>query len=400
VPAPFTILRGVRKLPPATTLTVSADGRRQQQTYWQLPAGSAGSGPGAEAEAADAVLAALRRAVRRRKVADVPTGVLLSGGLDSSLIVALLAEQDAAAVKTFSVGFDTVGGVAGDEFAYSDLVAQRFRTDHRQIRVPPEDVVAALPRAVGAMSEPMMSHDSVAFYLLSEQVAQHVKVVQSGQGADEVFAGYHWYPRMADANDVAATYAGIYFDRDHDEMREALAPDHVGRDYSREFVDDFLAASPGPTAVDKVLHLDTGIMLVDDPVKRVDNMTMAFGLEARVPFLDHELVELAASLPSGLKLRNGGKHVLKQAARRVLPAAVIDRPKGYFPLPGLKYLRGPYLDFVRAVLDDDRARQRGLFARRYVERLLADPENELTPKGHSKLWQVAALELWLQQHGL
>jgi asparagine synthase (glutamine-hydrolysing) len=141
-------------------------------------------------------------------------------------------------------------------------------------------------------------------------------------------------------------------------------------------------------------------MLVDDPVKRVDNMTMAWGLEGRVPFLDHELVELAARIPTDLKLRNGGKSILKEVARSLVPAEVIDRPKGYFPVPALKYLRGPFLDYVRDVMNDPRARQRELFNQPYVRRLLANPEANLTPKGHSKLWQIAVIEQWLQCHGL
>jgi asparagine synthase (glutamine-hydrolysing) len=141
-------------------------------------------------------------------------------------------------------------------------------------------------------------------------------------------------------------------------------------------------------------------MLVDDPVKRVDNMTMAAGLEARVPFLDHEVVELAGRMPASLKIREGGKYILKEASRQVIPSAVIDRPKGYFPVPELKYIRGPVLDFVRDALNSDRARQRGLFQRDYIDTLLAAPEDHITPLRGSKLWQVALLELWLQNNGL
>jgi asparagine synthase (glutamine-hydrolysing) len=231
-------------------------------------------------------------------------------------------------------------------------------------------------------------------------VAQHVKVVQSGQGADEIFGGYHWYPRVDGAADALSAYADIYFDRDHQEMRQALSPRLMNGDYSREFVADFFANSGANNSLDKVLQLDQQIMLVDDPVKRVDNMTMAWGLEARVPFLDHELVELAARIPSDLKVRNGGKYVLKEAARRIVPAEVIHRPKGYFPVPALKYLRGPFLELVRDILSQPEARQRDLFRQDYVDTLLADPQGQLTPKGHSKLWQVAVLELWLQQHGI
>jgi asparagine synthase (glutamine-hydrolysing) len=401
VPPPLTILKGIRKLPPATILTIEPDGTQKEQVYWKVEIGA--PRPGSRVtrdEWCEQVLAALDTAAQRRLIADVPVGVFLSGGLDSSLLVALLARRGKKDIKTFSIGFESVGGVAGDEFKYSDLIALRFGTQHHRIKVSAEDVLEALPGTIHAMSEPMMSHDAVAFYLLSREVAKHVKVVQSGQGADEVFGGYHWYPRLLDSNDITTDYAEVYFDRDHDEMREALDPHFVNGDYSREFIDSFFKRAGGIRPVDKALQLDTEIMLVDDPVKRVDNMTMAWGLEARVPFLDHEVVELAARIPAELKVTAGEKYILKEAARSVVPPEVIDRPKGYFPVPALKYLRGPFLEFVRDVLQSDRAQQRCLFNRSYLAKLLNDPEHALTPKGHSKLWQVALLESWLQTHGL
>jgi asparagine synthase (glutamine-hydrolysing) len=402
VPAPLTILKGVRKLPPATILTIEPDGRRREETYWTLTVGARREDRAiSTAEWREAVLATLKTAVERRRIADVPVGVLLSGGLDSSLVVALLAEAGAAAdLKTFAIGFDSVGDVKGDEFHYSDLIAKQFATEHHRIRINGDRALSALPGAIAAMSEPMVSHDAIGFYLLSEEVARHVKVVQSGQGADEIFGGYHWYPPMMHTNDVVEEYARVYFDRDHAEMGEALAPRFMNGDYSREFVESFFARAGGARPIDNVLALDTQIMLVDDPVKRVDNMTMAWGLEARVPFLDHELVELAARIPADLKVRDGGKWILKEAARAVVPAEVIDRPKGYFPVPALKYLRGPFLEFVRDTLNAPVARQRELFRPEYVERLLANPEDELTPKRNSKLWQVALLEGWLQAQGI
>ena len=147
-------------------------------------------------------------AVERRLVADVPVGCLLSGGVDSSLIVGLLAEAGQHGLATFSIGFESVGGVKGDEFRYSDIIAERFGTDHHQIRIGTDRMLPALDGAIGAMSEPMVSHDCVAFYLLSQEVAKHVKVVQSGQGADEVFAGYHWYPPMGEPDAASARGLG------------------------------------------------------------------------------------------------------------------------------------------------------------------------------------------------
>jgi asparagine synthase (glutamine-hydrolysing) len=160
-------------------------------------------------------------------------------------------------------------------------------------------------------------------------------------------------------------------------------------------------AAPGAdTAVDAALRLDTGVMLVDDPVKRVDNMTMAHGLEARVPFLDHEFVELAASCPPALKLAQGGKGVLKDIGRHLLPHEVIDRPKGYFPVPGITHQEGSVLERVREALHAPEARERGLFRPGHVEALLADPNGGLTPLRGNKLWQLGLLEMWLQRNGV
>ena len=401
VPAPHTILRGVRKLPPATVRVIDADGRSRDHCYWRLHYGQRAEDRDLSYEDwQEVTLDALRKAVERRLVSDVPVGVLLSGGLDSSLIVGLLAEQGQRGLNTFSVGFETVDDEAGDEFQYSDIVARHFATEHHQIRVDSARLLPALDHCIGAMSEPMVSHDVIGFYLLSERVAQHVKVVQSGQGADEVFAGYHWYPPLTESERPVDDYARVFFDRDHDEFAQAVDPRLVDEDFSRTFVERHFATPGAQRSIDKALRLDTQIMLVDDPVKRVDNMTMAWGLEARVPFLDHELVELAARIPAAFKIASGGKGVLKEAARSVIPHAVIDRPKGYFPVPALKYLEGEYLAFVQDALAQPVARQRGIFRDEYVAKLMADPKQHITPLRGSKVWQIALLELWLQRHGI
>jgi asparagine synthase (glutamine-hydrolysing) len=402
VPAPRTIVKGVRKLPPATVKVLEPDGTSRQRQYWAPPyTRDPGRADWSERDWEDAVLDALRLAVKRRMVSDVEVGVLLSGGVDSSLVVGLLAEQGQHGLRTFSIGFEAVGGRAGDEFVYSDLIAERFGTNHTQMRVPPDRVLPALDAAVTAMSEPMVSHDVVAFYLLSQEVARHVKVVQSGQGADEVFAGYHWYPPMLGTDDALTTYADAFFDRDDSGVRALLEPEwRIDRDESRLFVEEHFARPGAQTPLDKALRLDTEVMLVDDPVKRVDNTTMSFGLEARVPFLDHELVELAATCPPELKTAHGGKGVLKQAARRVIPSEVIDRPKGYFPVPALTHLEGGFLERVRDALTAPAAKERGLFRPQVVDRLLSAPNDQLTPLGGNPLWQLALLEMWLQGHGL
>ncbi|WP_418317090.1 N-acetylglutaminylglutamine amidotransferase [Piscinibacter sakaiensis] len=403
VPPPRTILRGVRKLAPATIVHIDADGEQTSRTWWTLDVAADAELvklPAAEREAM--VEQALRVAVERRMVADVPVGVLLSGGVDSSLIVGLLAEAGQQHLQTFSIGFDAAGGEAGDEFRYSDLVAKRYDTDHHQIHIPTAELMDALPGTIAAMHEPMVSYDNVAFYLLSREVAKKTKVVQSGQGADEVFAGYHWYPKLAQANpaDAVAAYRAAFFDRTPDEMAQMLAPGMLSGDASQELLQRHFDGLARSSPVEKALHIDTTVMLVDDPVKRVDSMTMAWGLEARVPFLDHELVELAGRLPADDKLAEEGKGVLKRIARRLLPREVVDRPKGYFPVPILKYIDGPVLEMIRQTMGNQAARERGIFNRAEVDRLLAEPAEHLTPLRGSKLWQVALLELWLQRHGI
>ncbi len=402
VPAPRTLLKGVAKLPPATLRVIEPDGGHSDEVYWRQRFGPLeGDAARAPRDWAALLLEALRTAVRRRMVADVPVGVLLSGGLDSSLIVGLLAEEGQRGLATYSIGFEAAHGEQGDEFVHSDAIAARFATDHHRIRIGSDEMRAHLPDAIAAMSEPMVSHDAIGFYLLSREVAKSVKVVQSGQGADEIFGGYHWHPPMAGAADPVAAYADAFFDRSHAELAAQLSPEYLSdRDESRAFVAAHFAEAGADDPVDKALRLDAGVMLVDDPVKRVDNMTMAWGLEARVPFLDHELAELAARMPAALKLADGGKGVLKAAGRTVIPASVIDRPKGYFPVPALKYLGGDTLAMVRGALTGEAARARGLFRRDWIDTLLAAPDEHITRLRGSMLWQAGALELWLQAQGI
>jgi asparagine synthase (glutamine-hydrolysing) len=210
---------------------------------------------------------------------------------------------------------------------------------------------------------------------------------------------YDWYPPLAGVprGDAVVAYTQVFFDRPSSAVADLLEPAfQVEADPSRRFVVDHFSVPGAATTLDAALRLDSQIMLVDDPVKRVDNMTMAWGLEARVPFLDHELVELAARCPPELKLAGNGKGVLKQASRRLLPPEVIDREKGYFPVPAIRHLSGPMLERVRDALTGSTATARGLFRRDPVQRLLANPNATRTTLGSNALWQVALLELWLQ----
>ena len=399
VPAPRTLLRGLRKLAPAHSLTFYADGNKKPRRYWRLD-----TRPPAvlrsEWEWIEAIHEALLDAVeKRRSIADVPVGILLSGGLDSSLLVALLAEVGGGDLFTFSVGFEDQPEEKGHEFEYSDQVAELYGTRHHRFTIPNQEVLARLPEAVDNMAEPMVGQDAVAFYLLGERVSQQVKVVQSGQGADEVFGGYFWYPQMqaARGGDIER-FRPLYFDRSHEELLATVNPDLQGPDYTSPRVEQGLRFTDADRFLNRVLAYDVTTLIVDDPVKRVDNMTMAWGLEARVPFLDQRLVELAIQIPPEIKLKSGGKHILKVIARGLLPDSVIDRPKGYFPVPALKYIRSEVLEFVQEVLGSSACRERGLFNRRQVERLLQSPEQNHTPILGNKLWHLALLEFWLQRN--
>jgi len=400
VPAPRTILAGVEKLPPATWMRIDTNSKVEQKVWWTL-----NFGPNADEanftfeDWRDATLDSMREAVEIRQRAAVDVGVLLSGGVDSSMLVGLLREAGVENLLTFSIGFQDAGGERGDEFQYSDLIAKRFETQHHQLRIGENEILDQLPAAFRAMSEPMVSHDCIAFYLLSREVAKHCKVVQSGQGADELFAGYHWYPLVDGADDAYSAYRKAFFDREHDEYAACVQPAWLTDDVSGEFVRQHFAQPGATAAVDKALRLDSTVMLVDDPVKRVDNMTMAWGLEARTPFLDYRVAELSARIPGQFKLPEGGKYVLKEAARKVIPSEVIDRKKGYFPVPGLKHLEGATLGWVRDLLVDP-AHDRGIFNPQMLDRLLTDPQGQLTPLRGSKLWQMAALNLWLSEQGL
>ncbi|MCB8746478.1 N-acetylglutaminylglutamine amidotransferase [Rhodoferax sp. U2-2l] len=402
VPAPRTVLKGVRKLPPATTLTIQPDGRMDQQVYWTLDA----TRPAQEIPEQDWLAAtryALDQSVHRRLLAaDVPVGVLLSGGLDSSLLVGLLAEH-VKDLRTFSIGFEDMGSGTekADEFEFSDQVAAHFKTRHKQYSIPNSEVLTRLPEAIEQMTEPMASYDVIAFYLLGERVAKDVKVVMSGQGADEVFGGYFWYPEMDAAQGTPLQrFSQHYFDRDHAEYLQMITPAFQVGDVTSELVASELAKPQADEFLDEVWRFDATTLLVDDPVKRVDNMPMAWGLEVRTPFLDHELVELAAKMPPALKLKEGGKYPLKAIARGLIPDSVIDRPKGYFPVPALRYVRGPFLDKMREILMSEACLKRGLYQRDYVDKLLAEPEapEAFTRINGSKLWHLALLEWWLQVH--
>ena len=247
------------------------------------------------------------------------------------------------------------------------------------------------------MAEPMVGQDAVAFYLLSEQVSKHTKVVLSGQGADEAFAGYFWYPRMADEHgDEVGRFSKHYVDRPHKEYLQTVASKYHGDNHTHNWLNKEFTKPGAESFIDKVFRTDMTRLIVDDPVKRVDNMTMAWGLEARVPFMDTELVEWALSIPPSLKMREEGKYPLKKISRGLLPASVIDRRKGYFPMPALKYIQGEFLEFMSDILLSSACKGRGVFDEHYVNKVIDSPREYMTALNGSRLWHLALLEYWFQ----
>lgn len=396
VPAPRTILSGIKKIPPATTLTIDPNGKKHFRTYWKMDFNSGTKNNSSAVDWQNAVEASLKNAVKKRLLSDVPVGILLSGGVDSSLIVALAKKLGAENLQTFSLGFESIDGERGDEFQYSDMIVEKFKTKHHKIFIKSADLLRNLPDCIAAMSEPMVSHDNIGFFLLSSEVSKHVKVVQSGQGADEIFGGYKWYPPLQKSNNIFKDYCRLFCDRDQAEFREAVEPKFVSENFTHDFITSFFEQSGGNDPVNKALSIDAQVMLPEDPVKRVDNMTMRWGIEARVPFLDQDLVELAARIPTRLKVGQGGKYILKEVARKFIPSEVVDRPKGYFPVPALKHIEGKLLEIIKTVVTDESFYRRGIFSKKYVEKLLREPKKHITPLGGSKLWQIALLELWLK----
>ena len=397
VPAPNTIINGIKKLKPGTYIVLSEKGDIKEQTYWH-PSATRPRGNVSEEDYIARTHELLTAAVTKRMAAsDVPIGVLLSGGLDSSLVVALLKEAGHRDIRTFSIGFEDIDDESGSEFEFSDQVVSKFKTDHKKYLLSNQKVLPRLSEAVMNMSEPMVGQDAIAFYLLSEKVSKHTKVVLSGQGADEAFAGYFWYPRMAkEHGDEIESFSKHYVDRPHEEYLQTVMPIYQGENHTHKWLSKEFLKPGADSFIDKVFRTDMTRLIVDDPVKRVDNMTMAWGLEARVPFMDTELVEWALKIPPALKMREEGKYPLKRIARELLPSSVIDRKKGYFPMPALKYIQGDFLEFMSDILLSSSCRNRGIFDQKYINKVINSPRDYMTSLNGSRLWHLALLEFWMQ----
>ena len=434
MPAPRSAFRGVRKVPPAHYVEIGEDGVRVAR-YWRLryrPTRHL-----SEADACAELVARLRVAVQRRLVSDVPLGAFLSGGVDSSTVVALMSGLTDRPVKTFSIGFEEE---RYNELPYARLLAARYGTDHHEFVVKP-DAVAVLPEIVWHYNEPFADSSAIPTYYLAELARRHVTVALNGDAGDENFAGYQRYrihqltsrwdrlpgllawgigvgvrtlPADGDPTRLLRRIQNFWADK-HVEARRrygrwmTILPEVVKQEvYSSEFraavegvdpMDDLLRAyalADTPDLLDATLAADVATYLPDDLLVKVDIASMAHGLEARSPFIDHEFMEFAATLPSSLKLRGAEKkYIFKRAVRDLVPAAVLDRPKQGFGVPISAWLRGPLRELVHDTLFSRASRARGLFDVRALERMVHDHDHHpAVGDRHVQLWALLMLELW------
>jgi asparagine synthase (glutamine-hydrolysing) len=464
VPGPATLFKGIKKLAPGHTLVVE-NGHHKIDRYWELVLGD--YQPGARLdETVEEFAALLQETTRRHLISDVPVGVLLSGGIDSSVVAALAASTDlhqppptstnlhqpppsSTPLQSFTVGFDLPG--AHNELDEARTVARHLGTDHHELVLTP-DAAALLPRLVRHLDEPIADPAVLPTYLICEFARARVPVVLTGEGGDELLGGYPryaWFARAARLRRLLPAWAredvllpmtraaplsrryhraatNLLAERD-DATRHlhwvagldpALRPELLtpgmresipsGTALALVAPELGTAKANAPDLVHRLMALDMRTWLVDDVLTKMDKMSMAVSVEARVPFLDHRLVEFVAGVPLAIKLAHGPKTLLKRAAAPLLPAATVQRRKHAFQIPLEPWLAGPLAGFVHEVLLDQRARQRGWVDTRQLETLLPvatatdqpsrgyQPRNTPPIDGQS-IWTLLCLELWARE---
>ena len=397
VPAPHTIIDGIKKLEPGHTLNVTKSGETRLHKYFDV--NNVELKKYSDDEIINNIDALLNNAVEKRlNIADVPVGILLSGGLDSSLITAI-SKKYKEELNTYSIGFNTINNEIGNEFYYSDLVADDFKTSHYKYNISNDDLYHNLDTVISNMSEPMVSQDSSAFFLLAKNVSLSNKVVLSGQGADEVFGGYFWYEQIMkdQGRNDTEILSKYYFDRTFDNYCNAINKKYIStNNVFNEINNKFREMDQDLPVLDKVLRLELSTLIIDDPVKRVDNMTMSHALEARVPFLDIDLIKFMLSVKSENKINKTNKYYLKKLSEKYLKNEVIYRDKFYFPVPPLKIIKNRFYDYCKNILCSDAALERNIYNRKYIDKLIASPNDNFTNLNGNELWHFTLLERWLQ----
>jgi asparagine synthase (glutamine-hydrolysing) len=434
-----TLFRGVKRLLPGHTL-LWRDGEARIEKYWDLKYSGAGEDRRSEADYVAEWTEMFRTSVRLRLMADVPLGMFLSGGIDSSAIAAVMSGMVSEPIKTFSVAF---AEREANELQYARMVSEKFGTDHHEVVVSPGEFFNALPKLIWHEDEPLAHPASVPLYFVSRLAAEHVKVVLTGEGSDEMLAGYYRYrktvynlsfgekyERLAPAplrdlvrRRIEALPAGsavrrkltrtflclpadiesLYFDnfgvfgrRLQHELLTPAARERVGRLDPYAGARGLLAQTDADTLLNRLLYADTKTYLHELLMKQ-DQMSMAASIESRVPFLDHKLVELTARLPERMKLRGmTTKHILREAMKGVLPEPILTRSKMGFPVPLGAWFRGPFRPLVDEYVLGERALSRGLFDPDFVRGLVA--RHQTGAENHAeRLWMLLNFEMWQRQ---
>lgn len=447
VPSPWTIYGGIAKLPPAHFVTIREDGRGvgEPVCYWDLGrvaeqgVGQAGGDPEALTDELEMLL---RDAVGRRMAADVPLGAFLSGGYDSTTVAALMQAQSERPVKTFSIGFTEK---AYNEARHAKAVARHLGTDHTELYVTPQEAMAVIPKLPTIYDEPFSDSSQIPTYLVSELARRHVTVSLSGDGGDELFYGYsryvmgyqiwsklRWLPRPLRGllagilNRVPAHALSAMQRRLPMSFRIANLADRLpklaevlahqdGQSFYRSLVshaknpDEFVLGASEPDTIlgrpnrlprlpglrEQMMYLDMMTYLHDDILTKVDRASMAVSLEARVPLLDHRLVEFSWRVPTEYKYRSGqGKWLLRQVLYRYVPQSLMDRPKMGFGVPIEQWLRGPLQEWAETLLDEKRVREEGFFDPAPIRRMWSE-HVEGKRRWHYYLWDVLMFQAWL-----
>ena len=433
IPAPHTICTGIRKLPPAHSLVYSASGLRIER-YWRLSCG-----PKLEIgyeEARSELMTRLEEATRIRMVSDVPLGCFLSGGVDSSIVVALMARLSSTPVRTFSIGFDDA---AYDETPYARRLAAHCATEHEEFRVTP-DTVAVIPSLVRHFGEPFADSSALPTWYLSEMTRRHVTVALNGDGGDELCAGYEWYrtgltlgrikrfvpaplarlisrlvgprphgshlrrlSRLAEllGKSPASLFADLRTEVGLETRRGLSSPVFTRRlERSAEaYIEDVFAGMDSEDLLDRMLATDNLTYLPEELLVKVDRMSMAHSLEGRSPLLDHELMEYVARLPSTYKMRNGElKYLLKDAARELVPDGFFQRPKMGFSVPLKNWFRDDLSGYARERIMGGPLKELGLFRMEQVD-LMLQRHGEGGQDSSPLIWRLLMLSEWFTVYG-
>ena len=432
IPDPHSVFRAVRKLPPASWLVYEQDGSLRQGRYWEPPVPAAAGRPAgaSEEQACERLRQTFDEAVRMRMIADVPLGAFLSGGVDSSCVVASMALQSSRPVKTFSIGFEES---RFNELPYAALLAKKYGTEHHEILVRP-DSVELIPRLVGHFGEPFADSSAIPTFLVSEFAARHVKVALSGDGGDELFAGYKRFATVLQLQRMDGLPASVR--RGLSWISERLPYSAYGKSYlrmlglqpglMRYFEDNYapyflrqrllqpewmLPADAGfpqrafagyllPEDTDmlsQAMYFETAVNLPGDMLVKVDRMSMANSLEVRCPLLDQEVAEFAAAIPHAWRIRHGkGKQFLLRALGDRLLPELLNRPKMGFGVPLADWFRGPLRELLRDHLTSSRFLDRGFVVPQFLNHLLEEHERRRRDNSYW-LWALLVLELWFRE---